>query len=67
MQWLLFSLFKTLFKKGRDLWARQIECFMYQILVLIAPNICYEYNTKLIIYEPIKFIENKYTINQIIL
>jgi len=29
-------------KIGRDLWAHQIKCFMYQILILIAPNIYLE-------------------------
>jgi len=54
---------------GRDLWAHQIKCFMYQILILIAPNIYLEKNTKLIIIEPNKIIEhlkNKYEVNQII-
>ncbi len=42
---------------------------MHQILILIAPNIYLEKNTKLIILEPNKIIEhpkNKYEVNQII-
>ena len=36
------DLYKVFYKKGRDLWAHQIKCFMHQILILIAPNIYLE-------------------------